>query len=84
MINGAGGAPFFGQVISGGSDGPLRVNHHNPKLATNSRNLTGDICTACGKGILLLDMALVQNGNGHFLIINLTSAIMNKSIQLVS
>ena len=84
MINIASGAPFFGQVISGGSDGPLKVNHRNPKLATNSRNLTGYICTTCGKGILLLDMDLVQNGKRTFFIFNPTPTIINKCIQLIS
>ena len=71
MVNLAGGTPFFGhQVISGGNDGPLFVNPHNRNLATNSRHLTGYICTACGKGILLLDMACVQNGNKIFYFLN--------------
>ncbi len=55
-------------VITGGNDGPLYINPRNPSLATNSRNLTGKICTSCGKGILLLDMDMVRNGNGQCLL----------------
>jgi len=60
--------PMLCRVITGGNDGPLYVSPKTPTLAYNSRNLFGYICTSCGKGILLLDMDMVQNGNGQCLL----------------
>jgi hypothetical protein len=60
--------PMLYRVITGGNDGPLYVEPKNPSLAYNSKNLFGHICTSCGKGILLLDMDMVQNGNGQCLL----------------
>ena len=51
-------------VIIGGNDGPLYRERKNPNYARNMRNLVGEICPACGKGILLLDNKCVQDGYG--------------------
>ena len=36
------------------------VDPRNPTIATNSKNLSGYICTQCQKGILLMDMDCVR------------------------
>jgi len=59
--------PMLCRVITGGNDGPLYVSTTNPSLAYKSENLFGHICTSCGKGILLMDMEMVRNGNGIIL-----------------
>ena len=59
--------PMLCRVITGGNDGPLYVPTTNPSFAYNSKNLFGHICTSCGKGILLMDMEMVRNGNGIIL-----------------
>jgi hypothetical protein len=57
--------PMLCRVITCGNDGPLYEVPNNPSLAYNSKNLLGRICTSCGKGILLFDMDMLQNGNEH-------------------
>ena len=49
------------KIVNGGNDGPILVNQQNPTIALDQKNRCGEVCPACGKGILLIDMDCLRN-----------------------
>ena len=55
-------------IITGGNAGNIIVNPLNPRYGTDSNYVSGEICTKCGKGLVLLDMDMVRKGHGACLL----------------
>ncbi len=51
-----------------GNAGNIYIDPRNPRIARDSRGLSGYICEKCQRGILLVDLELVRKGHGGTLL----------------
>ena len=63
-----GTAMIAGITVVGETAGTIYLDPRNPKLGTDTKGRTGYLCDKCKRGILLMDMDMVRNGDGGILL----------------